>query len=61
MGCWRGATFKEYIRKELACSSKGITTSMKWEFNFINNSGNAFNHKLIDCEYEINVSNVVAA
>jgi hypothetical protein len=24
MGQWRGATFKEYIRKELACFSAGV-------------------------------------
>ncbi len=26
MGRWRGATFKEYIREQLACYSQGMTT-----------------------------------
>jgi hypothetical protein len=29
MGRWKGATFKEYIRAELACYSAGMTTNMK--------------------------------
>ena len=29
MGRWRGATFKEYIREQLACYSEGMTTNMK--------------------------------
>ncbi len=29
MGRWRGATFKEYIREQLACYSEGMTTKMK--------------------------------
>ncbi len=39
MGRWRGATFKEYIREELACYATG---NMKRKFNFINIAGNAF-------------------
>jgi hypothetical protein len=29
MGRWKGATFKEYIREELACYSVGMSTNMK--------------------------------
>ncbi len=42
MGRWRGATFKEYIREELACFSSGMSKDMKHRFNFVNVSGNAF-------------------
>ncbi len=43
MGRWRGATFKEYIRNELACFSTGMSRDMKIKFGFVNVSGNAFN------------------
>ena len=39
MGQWRSATFKEYIREELACFSVGMSTSMRRRFNFINIAG----------------------
>jgi hypothetical protein len=58
MGCWRGATFKEYIHDELACFMEGMSTSMKKQFNFVNITGNAFNtitDNLIKKEYEVNV------
>jgi hypothetical protein len=42
MGCWCGATFKEYIREELACFSEGMSTQMKKKFQFVNVAGNAF-------------------
>ena len=42
MGRWRGATFKEYIREELACFSKGMSWHMKTNFKFVNIAGNAF-------------------
>jgi hypothetical protein len=64
MGRWRGATFKEYIREELACFSEGMSKSMKTKFDFINIAGNAFNtitDSLIDREYDINVSAASAA
>ena len=35
MGLWRGATFKEYIREELACFSSGMSKDMKRRFNFV--------------------------
>ena len=61
---WRGATFKECIREELVCFSKGMSKSMKKKFDFVNIAGNAFNtitDDLIDREYEINVSAASAA
>ena len=42
MGRWRGATFKEYVRNELACFSTGMSSDMKKKFGFVNVSGNAF-------------------
>ena len=59
MGRWRGATFKEYIREELACFSEGMSRSMKRTFDFVNIAGNAFNKitdDILDKEYEVNVS-----
>ena len=64
MGRWRGATFKEYIREELACFSEGMSKSMKTKFDFVNIAGNAFNaitDDLIDREYNDNVSAASAA
>jgi hypothetical protein len=42
IGPWHGATFKEYIREELACYARGMSWDMKWKFNFMNIEGNAF-------------------
>ncbi len=42
MGHWRGASFKEYIREELACYARGMSHDMKRKFNFVNIAGNAF-------------------
>ena len=64
MGRWRGATFKEYIREELAGFSMGMSRSMKQRFDFVNVAGNAFNvitDDLLAREYEINVSTTAAA
>ena len=58
MGCWGGATFKEYIREQLACYSEGMTTKMKRHFRFVNVHGNAYNDVTSTCvmsEY-VNVS-----
>ena len=51
MGRWRSATFKEYIRKELACFSKGMSRNMKRKFNFVNIAGGVYTditHSLIN-------------
>jgi hypothetical protein len=64
MGRWCGATFKEYIREELACFLDGMSTSMKKQFEFVNVAGNAFSKitdKLMEQEYNINVSTACAA
>ena len=42
MGRWRGATFKEYIREELACFSEGMSKNMRRKFNFVNIAGEAY-------------------
>jgi hypothetical protein len=42
MGRWQGATFKEYIREELACYATGMSNDMKHKFNFVNIARNAF-------------------
>ncbi len=42
MGQWKGVTFKEYIREDLACYSAGMLTNMKHTFKFVNVSGNAY-------------------
>lgn len=47
MGRWRGVTFKEYIREELACYAAGMSTDMRRKFNFVNIAGNAF-HDITD-------------
>jgi hypothetical protein len=44
LGCWKGATFKEYIREELKCYSTGMYTSMKQNLKCVNISGNAYHH-----------------
>ena len=44
MGRWRRATFKEYIREELACYTTGMSIDMKRKFNFVNIAGNALQH-----------------
>ena len=47
MGRWRGTTFREYIREELACFARGMSRRMKRKFNFVNIAGNAF-HDVTD-------------
>jgi hypothetical protein len=56
MGRWRGAMFKEYIREQLACYSKGMTTNMKCNFKFVNVHGNAYHDITSTCiltEYKL--------
>ena len=48
MGRWRGATFKEYIREELACYATGMSKDMKRKFNVVNITGNAFTDINVD-------------
>ena len=42
MGRWRSATFKEYIREELACFSEGMSKQMRRRFSFVNISGGVY-------------------
>jgi hypothetical protein len=42
MGRWRGATFKEYIREELAVYAENMSRDMRRKFGFVNIAGNAF-------------------
>ena len=42
MGRWRSATFKEYIREELACFSEGMSKQMKRHFLFVNIAGGVY-------------------
>mmetsp|Transcript_6646 Transcript_6646/g.14502 ORF Transcript_6646/g.14502 Transcript_6646/m.14502 type:complete len:136 (+) Transcript_6646:437-844(+) len=42
MGRWRGKTFKEYIREELACYFAGMSTAMKRRFGFVNIAAGSF-------------------
>jgi hypothetical protein len=58
MGRWKGATFKIYIRKELACYSAGMSTNMKRNFKFVNISGNAYHDITTTCvelDYNMNM------
>jgi hypothetical protein len=59
MGRWKGVTFKEYIREELACYSAGMFSKMKRNFKFVNISGTAYNDvtgKCLEEDYNINLS-----
>ena len=46
---WQGATFKEYIREQLACYSEGMTMKMKRNFKFVNEHGNAYYNVTSTC------------
>ena len=57
MGQWKGATFKEYIRKVLNCFLERMTRSMKRNFKFVNVSGGAYHDVTAECvklDYNIN-------
>jgi hypothetical protein len=58
IGRWKKATFKKYIREELACYSAGMSTNMKCNFKFVNVSGNAYHDITTTCvelDYNMNV------
>ena len=64
MGWSKGATFKEYIREELACYLAGMSSSMKRRFKFVNISGNEYNDVTATCleaDYNVNASLAAAA
>jgi hypothetical protein len=57
MGRWRGATFKEYVREELASFSEGMLTKMKQKFHFVNMAGNSMydiTENIIATDYTLN-------
>jgi hypothetical protein len=62
MGRWKGAMFKEYIRKELHCFSEGMTKSMKQNFKFVNVSGGGYHDVTAQClELDYNINCAAAA
>jgi hypothetical protein len=42
MGRWKGATFEEYIREELANYTNGMSMAVITKSNFMNTAGDAF-------------------
>ncbi len=59
MGRWQGATFKEYVREELALFSEGMSTKMKQKFHFVNVAGNSMydvTETIIASEYNIHAT-----
>ncbi len=61
MGRWKGTTFKEYIREELACYSTRMSSKMKQNFKFVNISGTAYNDVTGKCLEENNNINLSMA
>ena len=64
MGRWRGATFKEYIREELACYSEGMSRNMRQRFGFVNVAAGSFSDitgDLVSVDYNSNPDWVAAA
>ncbi len=58
-GRLRRATFKEYIREELASFSEGMSKQMKQKFHFVNVAGNSFNditYDLVVMNYTVNAT-----
>jgi hypothetical protein len=59
LGRWRGQTFKEYIKEQLCCFSRGMSRSMKKMFNFVNVEGGAYydvTDTVVGMAYNANVS-----
>ena len=59
MGRWRGKTFMEYIREELATFSEGMSKDMSRRFGFVNIAGGLFHDitdEVIKTDYNVNVS-----
>ena len=56
MGRWRSATFKEYVREELAGFSEGMSRKMKMRFSFVNISGGVYTDvttSIINAPYDV--------
>ena len=63
MGRWRGDTFKEYIRENLACFSEGMSKAMGQTFNFMNVEGGAttdITNAVVAMPYAVNVAAAAA-
>ena len=60
MGRWRGETFKEYIREEIANFTVGMSRDMKTRFNFVNVAGGAY-HDITDSVIVMDYHNAPAA
>jgi hypothetical protein len=64
MGWWQGATFKEYVREELALFSEGMSTKMKQKFHFVNVAGNSvydIMENIIASKYTVHATPELAA
>ena len=64
MGRWRGDTFKEYIRENLACFATGMSSAMRTKFNFMNVEGGStvpVTSAVLATPYTINPSVAAAA
>ena len=49
MGRWRSDTFKEYITEQLSAVTKGMSTSMRRRFNFVNVEGGVLRDITKEC------------
>jgi hypothetical protein len=64
MGRWRGTTFKEYVREELALFSEGMCTKIKKKIHFVNVAGNSMydvTETIIASEYNVHATQEHAA
>jgi hypothetical protein len=64
MGKWKGATFKEYIREELACYLAGMSSKMKRNFKFVNIFRNAYKDvtgRCLEEDYNVNLLEAAVA
>ena len=56
MGRCKGASFKEYIHKYLACYSGGMSKDMKISFGFVNISAGENRDVLVDAKNNMMVT-----
>ena len=62
MGRWRGDTFKEYIREQIAGYSAGMSKAMRTKFQFVNVVGGVHDvtNTVVTMDYEVNASAAAA-
>ena len=56
MGRWRSATFKEYVRSELAGYSMGMSKAMRKNFDFVHVVGEGhtvFTDMVVGMDYDV--------